>query len=294
MLAAAHAASPVLRQLPLVITGHVAPERAARLRAMTQLRLPGRLSNEAMRKMYARALVVVTPSRAEGFSLPVLEACAACVPSIASDIPAHRALLAQKFLFAPDDAAGLARLLEQVLARRSEIVAAQAGLAEGFAEAAVAKRVFTALVPKPAMARRRKPKLAVLSPMPPEKSGIADYSAAMVQALRQRADVRVLTARTLSPLPCMDARYDAVLGVIGNAPLHERTHDFLIRWGGAALCHDARLMGMFPRAARRNWRGWRARSWAAPWARTKFQSGRRMNVYARPAISAPWRARRGR
>ena len=49
LLAATHAASPVLRRLKLVITGHVAPERAARLRAITALELPGRVSDETLR-----------------------------------------------------------------------------------------------------------------------------------------------------------------------------------------------------------------------------------------------------
>jgi glycosyltransferase involved in cell wall biosynthesis len=245
VLAAAHASSPVLRRLPLVITGHVPAERAARLRALTNVELPGRLSAPAMRELYAQALVVVTPSLAEGFSLPVLEACAAGVPSIASDIPAHRALLPEEFLFGADDAAGLARLLEEILLRREEVVRAQAGLWQSFAEETVAAKIFGALLPKPAVARGAKPHIAVLSPMPPEKSGIADYSAAMVRELRKRADVLVLDSNAQSPLPYMDARYDAVLGVVGNAPLHERVHDFALRWGGAVLCHDARLQGMF-------------------------------------------------
>ncbi len=245
VLAAAHGASGVLRRLPLIITGHVAPERAARLRAITDVELPGRISAPAMRALYARALVVVTPSLAEGFSLPVLEACAAGAPSIASDIPAHRALLPAAFLFPADDAAALAKLLEDVLPRRSKIVAAQAGLWQAFSEPAVAARVFAALLPKPAIARGARPRIAVLSPMPPARSGIADYSAAMVGALRKRADVLALDSAAQSPLPYMDARYDAVLSVIGNAPMHERAHDFSLRWGGAALCHDARLMGLF-------------------------------------------------
>ncbi|MCB5943288.1 glycosyltransferase [Acidocella sp. KAb 2-4] len=249
-LAAAHAASLALRRLKLVITGHVHPARAARLRAITALELPGRLSDAAMRALYAQAYAVVTPSLAEGFSLPVLEACAAGVPSIASDIPAHRALLPAEFLFPPDDPAALARLLEDVLARREAVARAQGGLWRGFSEAAVAGKAFAALLPKPAIARRAKPRLALLTPLPPAKTGIAGYSAAMLAALRELAEVTVFTPEATWPLPYADARYDAVLSVIGNDKLHLPTYEAARRWGGAVLCHDARLLGLLgPRAA---------------------------------------------
>lgn len=242
VLAVAHAA--LGKPLPLVITGYVQPERAMRLRAITDVELPGRLSVAEMRAVYARAALVVTPSRAEGFSMPVLEACVAAVPSIASDIPAHRALLPAEFLFDAEDAPGLARLITDVLLRRDEVVLAQSGLAQDCSESAVAERVFGALVAKPFVARGAKPRIAMLTPMPPEKSGIADYSAAMLLELRSHADVDVFSGAAIGALPHADARYDAVLSVIGNTPLHERIYEFAVRWGSAVLCHDSRLLGL--------------------------------------------------
>ncbi|MBB5372440.1 glycosyltransferase [Acidocella aromatica] len=249
-LAAAHAASPVLRRLPLVITGWLAPERAARLRSISGVELPGAVSDEAMRSLYAQAYAVVTPSRAEGFSLPVMEACAAGVPSIASDIPAHRALLPIEFLFPLDDPAALAHRLEDVLARREAVVQAQSGLWREFSEEQVAAKVFAALLPKPALARGAKPRIAMLTPMSPEKTGIAAYSAACAAELGKLARLDVFAGNAVSTLPYANGKYDAVLSVIGNSPLHERIYDNSLRWGSAALCHDARLMGLLhPRAA---------------------------------------------
>jgi hypothetical protein len=71
-----------------------------------------------------------------------MEACKAGVPSLASDIPPHRAFLPETFLFGVDDDAGLARLLEDTLARRDEIVAAQAGLTDAASEQQVAASFF--------------------------------------------------------------------------------------------------------------------------------------------------------
>ena len=126
ILLRAHAASASLRNIPLVICGAYRSDASVRMRAITQMGLPGRVSNKEIAAFYASALVVMTPSRAEDFSMPVVEACKVGAPSIALDIPPYRALLPERFLFSVDDDAGLARLLEDTLARRDEVVTAKA------------------------------------------------------------------------------------------------------------------------------------------------------------------------
>jgi glycosyltransferase involved in cell wall biosynthesis len=61
----------------------------------------------------AGAVAVVTPSLNEGFDLPVVEALAAGVPVVASDIPVHREILGDDWpwLFEPTDVGRLERLL---------------------------------------------------------------------------------------------------------------------------------------------------------------------------------------
>jgi glycosyltransferase involved in cell wall biosynthesis len=81
----------------------------------------------------------------------------------------------------------------------------------------------------------------MVSPMPPEKTGIADYTTATLAALRPLARVDALPA---SALAYADRKFDAVLSVIGNAPLHQQAYDHTKRWGSAVLCHDARLLGL--------------------------------------------------
>ncbi|MBU6397346.1 MAG: glycosyltransferase [Rhodospirillales bacterium] len=245
VLLRAHAASAVLRNVPLLITGAYGPETAARMRMITRVELPGRVSDAQMAALYAGALAVVTPSRAEGFSMPVVEACKAGVPSLASDIPPHRALLPEPFLFGVDDDAKLVRLLEDTLTRREEVVAAQAGLATPFSEYAVADKVFLTLRPKHVIAKQ--PKLAVLTPLPPAHSGVAEHSAALLVELRKLAEVDVFAVAPYPRLAVQDGKYDAVLCVIGNSPLHGKIYDLCLRYGAAALCHDARLLGLATR-----------------------------------------------
>ena len=147
ILLRAHAASESLRSIPLVIAGSCAT--AIQNQTITDVELPGRLPDAGMRRLYAQALCVVIPSRAEGFSLPVIEAMAAGTPAIVSDIPAHRALVPDPAArFAPDDAEGLTRILEDIArhpARREAMTAAQSHIWRRFTAEAVGDRVWDAI-----------------------------------------------------------------------------------------------------------------------------------------------------
>ena len=78
-------------------------------------------------------------------------------------------------------------------------------------------------------------KLAYFSPMPPEKSGIADYSALLLPALRERIDVTVVRrGRRKSPRGT-----DVALYHVGNNPdAHGWIVDALRRQPGVVVLHD--------------------------------------------------------
>jgi glycosyltransferase involved in cell wall biosynthesis len=92
----------------------IAAEDKARLGpAFHQL---GRLPEVELQALYAGATVFAFPSIHEGFGLPVLEAMAAGVPVVASDIPAIREVAGDAaVLAAPGDADAWAEALEGVL-----------------------------------------------------------------------------------------------------------------------------------------------------------------------------------
>ncbi len=76
-------------------------------------------------------------------------------------------------------------------------------------------------------------KLALVSPMPPAASGVADYAAGLVEVLRRRVTVDVVDGVT--------AAYDNAIYQIGNNPLHWTAYRAAIEQPGVAVMHDAVL-----------------------------------------------------
>jgi len=78
-------------------------------------------------------------------------------------------------------------------------------------------------------------KVAYFSPMPPERSGIADYSALLLPALRARADVTVVRRGRRRP----PRGSDVALYHVGNNPdAHAWIVDALRRTPGVVVLHD--------------------------------------------------------
>jgi glycosyltransferase involved in cell wall biosynthesis len=111
-------------ELPLLLVGQpgwggVDPEDLARREGLPagRVRTLGRLSDADLATVLDRATVLVMPSRAEGFGLPVLEAMAAGTPVVCSADPALVEVGGDAVVTAPvGDAPALARALADVVA----------------------------------------------------------------------------------------------------------------------------------------------------------------------------------
>lgn len=123
---------------------HAALERAIHHAGLAgRVVLAGYVPETRLWRLMKTAQLVVTASRYEGNPNTVLEGMACGVPTIASEITAHREVLDQDsaLWFACDDHAGLAARIEQLIAD-PEATRARAARARRFAEArAVARMV---------------------------------------------------------------------------------------------------------------------------------------------------------
>lgn len=80
-------------------------------------------------------------------------------------------------------------------------------------------------------------RVAFFSPMPPARSGIADYSATLVEHLRRYVDVEVFD----SPRAFDAAAFDIALYQLGNNDWHGFVYEQALRTPGVAVMHEPNL-----------------------------------------------------
>ncbi|MEN9868665.1 MAG: hypothetical protein RL748_4255 [Pseudomonadota bacterium] len=98
-----------------------------------------------------------------------------------------------------------------------------------------------------------RPRLAYISPLPPEKSGIADYSADLIPYLNQHYQVEVVLQQNQLHAPWIEQNiplrslawfqnhaheFDRVLYHIGNSPMHQHMFDLMEQHPGVLVLHD--------------------------------------------------------
>ncbi len=93
--------------------------------------------------------------------------------------------------------------------------------------------------------------------MPPSKSGIADYSEALVAELSKRADVEVFESEKKQFDPSL---FDAALYHIGNNPHHDFVYETALRHPGFVVLHEANLHHLIAHLTitRDDWEGYLA------------------------------------
>jgi glycosyltransferase involved in cell wall biosynthesis/SAM-dependent methyltransferase len=84
----------------------------------------------------------------------------------------------------------------------------------------------------------RRVTLAFFSPLPPAKSGIADYSAVLLDHLKHFAEVEAFSSRPASFDP---SKYDAIVYQLGNNPHHSFVYEMAMEHPGVVVLHEANL-----------------------------------------------------
>ncbi|MGY4830588.1 glycosyltransferase [Sphaerotilaceae bacterium SBD11-9] len=215
----------------------------------------------------------IFPSLYEGLGLPVLEAMACGAPTIGGNNSSICELINRPdALFDASSTADLARVLSQVLSDPSFAQTlgesgpqrAKSFTWEKTADIAskamleAVKRAQGAGVSAAVHGWLPKKRLAILTPLPPSRSGIADYSAKFLPYLARHFDIdlivdddvhdaglastfQILTVRQFEQIA---HRYDAILYEVGNSEFHHHMLPLIKRFPGVVGLHDAFLSGL--------------------------------------------------
>ncbi len=260
----------------IVVTCHLNPSDERQVRDFAADRgladaliLTGAISDATLRTLYQRCAVFAFPSLHEGLGLPLLEAMNCGAPVIAgnnsaqievvgdagilvnahdsADIAAHlTALLSQ-----PENARGLG---DRGLKRASQFTWDRSA---GLAIAALERL-------KKARSRRLRidrPRIAVVSPFAPKKSGVSTYAGRLVRELCKRYHVDLYHDEGYVPDLGLDAGgfsafdhrlfarfsrirdYRGVLYQMGNSPYHGFLYEMMQEHPGIVTLHDFSLAG---------------------------------------------------
>ena len=235
-----------------------------------QLVFTGYVSDQDLALLYNACTLLVFPSWHEGFGLPVLEAMAcgkAVIAANSSSLP--EVVGRQDALFAPRDDAAMAAKMAEVLGNpefRLELERHGLAQAKTFSWALSAGRAWAALQ---ALHQQRpqacawqhsakRPRLAFVSPLPPEKTGIADYATELLPELARHYDITVIVSQekiedawVQANAPIRDVawfrthaqQFDRVVYQFGNSPFHVHMFDLLANIPGTVVLHDFYISG---------------------------------------------------
>lgn len=266
---------PTRRAHQLVIVCRVQPaERRAleqRLRALGVLErvyFTGFVQDAELRLLYGCAELFVFPSLYEGYGLPVAEAIASGAPVLTSDSSSLVELVKHpEARFDPYDVESIRATLARALAEPEWLERLRETQPDSVGTwKEVVERTATAyreLEARPKHRRpRRRPRIAYVSPLPPQSSGIADYSYRLLEPLSRHFEIdafadptmgpaRAPTGIRVSPVGHFDtiestrAGYDHVLVCLGNSEHHALALDLVGRRSAVVLAHDIRLTGLY-------------------------------------------------
>lgn len=272
---------PLRRNNQLIITCSMTPDEdaywrgeALRLAIDGQLVLTNFLPDDAIRVLYQRCAAFVFPSFYEGFGLPLLEAMHCGAPVLAGRNSSQQEVVGAAGLLADaaspaEIAAQLARLLSdselaESLRRRGPEQARHfswettADRAIAALEEAVRGRTRPRRTLRPTAPRRR---IAFFSPLPPKRSGIADYSQSLLEHLREHYVIDLYHASGYVPhlslssldFACHDYRlfprynralsYRGLVYQMGNSKYHGFVYQTLLKYPGVVVLHDFALAG---------------------------------------------------
>ncbi|MDR0241792.1 MAG: glycosyltransferase [Burkholderia sp.] len=236
----------------------------------------GFVPDEDLLALYNLCRLFVFPSWHEGFGLPVLEAMRCGAPVIGSNTSSVPEVIGwDEAMFDPRSDESIARYMQRGLSDegyRQALIERAASQVEKFswdqsgrcALEAMERRLQAWLAERRAPdVQSRRPRLAYVSPLPPVRTGIADYSAELLPELARFYDIDVIvdpddaeemqagniSVKTPAWLLKHAGSYDRVLYHFGNSSFHEYMFPLLESVPGVVVLHDFFLSGILAHMA---------------------------------------------
>lgn len=240
--------------------------------AADELVLTGFVPDNDLLALYNLCKLFVFPSWHEGFGLPALEAMCcgrAVIGANTSSLP--EVIGREDALFDPHNDESITNKIAQALTDdifRHQLELHGLKQAKLFSWDASSKAAIAAFeiwhksqadLPKVVLASAKRPKLAYVSPLPPLRSGISDYSAELLPELARQYEIDVIVTQDSISVPWINANYkqrdvewfkanadnyDRVLYHFGNNHLHQHMFDLIENVPGIVVLHDFFLSGI--------------------------------------------------
>lgn len=247
-------------------------ERLARQHGLAEddLVLTGFVPEDDLVTLYNLCHAFVFPSVHEGFGMPVLEAMASGAPVIGANTSSVPEVIGRTdALFDPRCDRSITSKLLQILTDdgfRLSLLEHGPQQAKKFSWDIVARRAVAAFEtadciqrPVPTCRSHCRPRMAYISPLPPERSGIADYSAELLPELSRHYEIDVIVVqeevsdiwvrancaiRSLAWFAEHSEQYERILYHFGNSVYHQHMFGMLRRYPGVVVLHDFFLSGI--------------------------------------------------
>jgi glycosyltransferase involved in cell wall biosynthesis len=242
--------------------------------AADQVLITGFVAAEDLVIFYSLCDAFVFPSFYEGLGLPLLEAMNCGAPTLGADNSSIREIIVrQDAMFDPHKPATLAERLAKVLIdedfrddlRRHGTLRAKEFTWERSARNALeamraAHRRLDRATPVAIAATLAKRRLALFTPLPPCRSGIADYNATFLPFLSRYFDIDLFiddydvtdaylranyAIRSHRDFPARRQEYEIIIYEMGNSEFHGYMLDYIARYPGIVVLHDAFLSGLY-------------------------------------------------
>lgn len=235
-----------------------------------KVHLPGFISDSELFGYYKNAELLFFPSLYEGFGLPVVEAMAAGVPVAVSNRSSLPELIGDAgLLFDPENIDEMTEQLHRILTNpdlKRSLILKGFQISQKYSWETTAKQylevfennlsVITEKPDNPVIKNDSQLKIAYFSPIPPQISGISQYSKELLLELQKYADVDLFLDKDVVPddqiikqnfrFFCYTdfdklmkrEQYNAILYHIGNNTLHEYIYNTSLRHPGIVILHD--------------------------------------------------------